>query len=241
MKGKNMSKQTETALATVEQELAPIQAKQRGELVAYVESVIPTVVKMEARDACKDEMELGTIIAEGTAINRTKGVIERLRTTAKAPWLEGGRIVDEAVKPILSRFTVAAEKGKRLVQEYHRKIAEQEAEAERKRLAEEDRRRKIQAAHEAAGHKVKADITPVAPIAKLIDRTPARTYKRWVATVIDKKALPADYLLVDQVAINDAMRAWRSAVADAEDAGTPTPADLVIPGVKFEEKEEVRY
>jgi hypothetical protein len=228
-------------LANYEIELAPIQIRQRGALMAYVEQMIPVAVKMEKRTECKDEGDLGVVVAEGTAINKTAAVIEKIRTAAKAPWVAGGRMVDEAVKPIAMRFDQAAKKGKDLVRAYHAKIAEQEAEAERKRLVEEERRRKIQAAHEAAGHNVKEDITPVAPIAKLIDRTPAKTYKRWVANVIDKTQIPHEFLLVDQVAINNRMRAWRSVVEEAVKNGTPTPADLVIPGVQFEEIEDVRY
>lgn len=81
-----------------------------------------------------------------------------------------------------------------LIQKWHRdQQAKYEAELETKRR-EEERRRKIQEAHEAAGHKVKETITPVAePVpVKLRDSTKTRIQRDF--EIVDFFAIPAQYL-----------------------------------------------
>lgn len=232
----------------VDTELAPILERQRSELVVYVESVIPTVVKMEGREEVKDEVELGVVVAEGTAINRTKALIEQIRKTAKAPWLAGGQNVDDLVVPIRTRFEVAAIKGKQMIGAYHDKIAAVEAAEEAKRkaavLAEEERRRKLQAAAKAKGQNVRDGITPVAPavpIAHLAHRTPAKTTTTWKATLIDETRVSREFLMVDHVKANEAVRIWRRLVVAAEKAQTKLPPDLVIKGFEIKAHKDVSY
>ena len=74
--------------------------------------------------------------------------------------------------------------------------------------------------------------TPVpAPIDNFSHQDTTKVAKVWGFEVTDKTKLPAEYLLVDNVAIRDKMRA----AVRAE-----TIKELEIPGVKFEQKEQFR-
>jgi len=75
---------------------------------------------------------------------------------------------------------------------------------EQKRLeVEETRRRKIQEAHEAKGHEVKAPIVLERPENKIGN---TQTRKVWTFEVVDFSKLPNEYKSLDQVAVNQAIR-----------------------------------
>lgn len=229
-------------------DLAPIQATQARELAAYIDSVTPKVEDMEALEKIKDEQHLGVVNVDGASINRVKNVIEQIRVTAKAPWLAGGNAVDALVNPLKLRFKNAAAKGKRLMQEYHDKIAAEEAAEEKKRedarIAEENRREKIRLSHETKGHKVRDEITPVAPaapIAHLAQRTSTKTTTTWKATLADESKVPREYMEIDYIKVNEAVRIWRRQVLAAEKAKTELPPDLIIEGFEIKAHKDVTY
>ncbi len=238
----------EVEVKRVDTDLAPIQERQRGELMAYIDSMAPLVTEMEEREEITDEKGLRLVVADGAAINRTALVIERIRKTAKDPWLAGGRAVDVLVNPIKDRFKAAANKGKRLTNQFHTKIAAEEAAEERKReaahIAEEKRREGIRLSHKAKGHAVREETTPVAPaapVAHLAHRSPAKTTTTWKATLTDESKVPREYMTIDHVKVNDAVRIWRRQVLMAKSAKTDPPADLVIEGFEIKAHKDVTH
>lgn len=148
------------------------------------------------------------------------------------PQLEAKKKVDDMFKTISDpvKRAMADLKGRLMSyrQREQQRIAAEQAAADEAKRKEEERRRKIQASHEEKGHKVKEDITPVEveQVAPLQDSTTVQM--RWTFEVLDAKKLPREYLLVDRVAIRDAMR---KAVRGK------TIEDFQIPGVIFSQKE----
>ena len=99
-----------------------------------------------------------------------------LFTKLKAPFVEADRIVRDKVM------------GFRQAQE-------------EKAYKELERRQKIQAAHEAKGHETHEITQPKVEVAKTTVTT-----KRWTFEVVDVYKVPIEYLEVDSVAVNNAIR-----------------------------------
>ncbi|MCK5016387.1 MAG: hypothetical protein KAS32_04870 [Candidatus Peribacteraceae bacterium] len=75
---------------------------------------------------------------------------------------------------------------------------------ERERIEKEEaRRRKIQEAHEKKGHEVKAPVYIERPDSKIGS---TQTRKVWVSAVADFSKVPDDYKMLDNVAVNQAIR-----------------------------------
>ena len=64
-----------------------------------------------------------------------------------------------------------------------------------------ERRQKIQAAHEAKGHEVHEITAPKIEVAKTTVTT-----KRWTFEIVDVNKVPREYLVIDSVAVNKAIR-----------------------------------
>ena len=72
---------------------------------------------------------------------------------------------------------------------------------EEKAQKELERRQKIQAAHEAKGHEVHEITAPKIEVAKTTVTT-----KRWTFEIVDVNKVPREYLVIDSVAVNKAIR-----------------------------------
>ena len=72
---------------------------------------------------------------------------------------------------------------------------------EEKAYKELERRQKIQAAHEAKGHETHEITQPIVEVAKT-----TVTSKRWTFEVVDVNKVPREYLVLDNTAVNKAIR-----------------------------------
>lgn len=94
-------------------------------------------------------------------------------------------------------------------------------EEQEKACKEEERRRKIQEAHAAKGHKVSEDITPVEKPMPFAMQDTTKTRTQWTYEIEDEMLIPRQYLGVNTTAIGKAVR---EGIRD-------------IPGVKIYQKE----
>ena len=99
------------------------------------------------------------------------------------------------------------------------------AEEQEKAWKEEERRRKIQEAHAAKGHKVNETITPVEKPMPFSVQDTTRTRTQWTYDIVDESQIPREYLIIDKTGI---MTAVRSGARN-------------IPGVKIYQKEVPIY
>ena len=178
----------------------------------------------------QEEADLANILLK--RINAGIKAIEAKRMEVIRPQREAMQNLNDMFRPITDAAKKAMADLKQRLMDYRlreqQRIAAEQAAAEEAAQKELERRQKIQASHEERGHKVKEDVAPVAieQVAPLQDSTTVQ--KRWTFDVLDVKKLPREYLLVDKVAIRDAMRK-----AVRED----TIDDFNVPGVRFYQKE----
>jgi|TARA_R100000501_G_C2620416_1_gene113674 uncharacterized protein (UPF0305 family) len=158
----------------------------------------------------------------------------------KADEMSFTRPINEQLKRIRARYRVISEPIEKLVDDLislvheSRRIKQAAIDEEnRKAEAEEERRRKIQAAHEAKGHKVAEDITPVPKAAPLSVTDSTRVRMVWDFAIENEIKIPAEYKTVDLVKVR------RGMLAKAQKA-KETGADIErIPGVRFFQKEQI--
>jgi len=156
-----------------------------------------------------------------TSLNNGLKKIEEKRKSFTAPLNQSLKEINNTFKAITEPIEECKQElSSRLMswrfQEQARIRAEQE-----KAEKEEERRRKIQEAHAAKGHKVNEEITPVAkPVPFAINDT-TKTRTVWTHEITDESLIPRTYLIVNSAAITKAVR---EGVRD-------------IPGIKIFQKE----
>ena len=156
-----------------------------------------------------------------TKINHGLKQIEEKRKSFTAPLNQSLKEINASFKKMVEPIKYAKESlTTRLMTWRRQEQARINAERD-KAVKEEERRRKIQEAHAAKGHKVKEEITPVVkPIPFAVNDT-TKVQKRWTHEIEDEASVPREYLMVNGPAITAAVRAG---VRD-------------IPGVKIYQKE----
>ena len=154
---------------------------------------------------CQEEADKANEILQD--ITRGLKFMEEKRTAITGPINESLHKINEQFKQIIRPITEAkCGLSGRLI-DWRNAERQRIDEERRKAEAEEERRRKIHEAHREAGHQVKEAITPVAkPVAFEVKDT-TKTRKQWAYEITDEKLVPREYLIVNSVAINEAIRA----------------------------------
>lgn len=148
--------------------------------------------------------------------------IEEKRLSFTKPLNESLKNINKTFKELCAPLAMAVGLIDGAIHKYRARERERIAESTRNIQAEEDRRNKIRAAHEAKGHKTTApvELLKPAPI-EVTDMTPVR--KDWKWEIIDPNLVTREYLQVDQVLVTKAVR-----------AGVRS-----IPGIRIFEKETI--
>ena len=151
--------------------------------------------------------------------------VEKKRKSFTAPINESLKEINGTFKAITEPIEAAkAALSKRLMTwraAEQRRIAEEQEKA----WKEEERRRKIQEAHAAKGHKVAETITPVEKPMPFSVQDTTKTRTQWTYEIVDESQIPREYLIIDKTGI---MTAVRSGARN-------------IPGVKIYQKEVPIY
>ena len=156
-----------------------------------------------------------------TKINFGLKQIEAKRTSFTAPLNQSLKEINASFKRMVDPLKYAkTELTARLMVWREKEQARIRAERE-KAVREEERRQKIKDAHEAKGHKVKEEITPVAKPMPFSVNDTTKIRKDWKHEIENEALVPREYLMVNGPAITAAVRAG---VRD-------------IPGVKIFQKE----
>jgi len=172
--------------------------------------------------------------ANATAIRLNAGLkqMEKKRKELGKPFRDGLDKLNSFFKQLESPVRDALNRIDHQIKSWRAELTRQEEEAERKRQAEIERRKKIQDAHAAKGHETKEDITPVPETASLIQQDTTKIRKQWDFEIIDERSVPDDYKVIDTAKI-------RKAIFSARDKeGIP---QIEIPGVNIFQKEVPIY
>ena len=154
-------------------------------------------------------------------LNRGLKQIEEKRKTFIDPINQARNEINSSFKKVVDPIKFAKDElTSRLMAWREKEQARIRAERE-KAVREEERRQKIKDAHEAKGHKVKEEITPVAKPMPFSVNDTTKIRKDWKHEVENEALVPREYLIVNGPAITAAVRAG---VRD-------------IPGVKIYQKE----
>jgi len=148
--------------------------------------------------------------------------IEEKRLSFTQPINESLKNINKMFKELGAPLAIAVGSIDRAIHKYRAKQRERIVEETRKIQAEEDRRNKLRAAHEAKGHKTTApvELLKPAPI-EVTDTTPIR--KDWKWEIIDPNLVTREYLQVDQGLVTKAVKAGMRS----------------IPGIRIFEKETI--
>lgn len=159
----------------------------------------------------------------------TKGLkaVEEKRKSFTGPINQSLKEINNTFKKLTAPIIEAKQQLSSRLMSWRADEQRKQQEIEDKARREEERRRKISKAQGGKG-----EITPVAVPAPTLQKDTTKTRKVWKATVYDLTKLPVQYILADQVRINETMRA---AVA------AKTIDELVIPGVEFNQEEQPVY
>ena len=104
----------------------------------------------------------------------------------------------KAVNAMFRRLSTSFIEADRIVRNKVMDFRQAQEEKAQKKL---ERRQKIQAAHEAKGHEVHEITAPKIEVAKTTVTT-----KRWTFEIVDVNKVPREYLVIDSVAVNKAIR-----------------------------------
>ena len=133
-----------------------------------------------------------------TALTQIKQAIKTIESKRK-----------EITKPLNASLKAANTMFKKLAQPFveadrivRDKVMDFRQAQELKAEMEFERRRKIQAAHEAKGHEIHEITEPEAKVSK-----ETVVAKRWTFEVVDEKKIPRGFLVLNNVAVNNAIRA----------------------------------
>jgi len=114
----------------------------------------------------------------------------------------------EITKPLNASLKATNSMFKKLAQPFveadgivREKVMDFRQEQEEKAQKELERREKIQAAHKKKGHEIHEIIEPEAEVSKV-----TTVAKRWTFEVVDVNKVPREYLVLDNVAVNKAVR-----------------------------------
>ena len=164
--------------------------------IQVLEKQVSPLVKAskEYKIASVKDVDNASAILKG--LRDTERTIEAKRQEFTKPLNQSLRAINTTFREIVEPLVEAR---KILTQ---RIIVWKTAERE-KQEKEEARRRKIQEAHEKKGHEVKAPVVLEKPDNK-IGHT--QTRKVWAFNIVDFSKLPDEYKVINNVAINQAMR-----------------------------------
>lgn len=155
----------------------------------------PIVAKAKSY-SIKSESDVETASAFLLTINTRLKEIENARLDLTAP-------LNQTLSKINGASKKASEPLKEAKEILSTAILSWRREAQRLIQAEEDRRRKIQEAHEKAGHQVNEPVVMQRP-EKTIGNSQAVKVWRW--EVVDKKLVPDEYKEIDSVRVNQSIR-----------------------------------
>ena len=136
-------------------------------------------------------------------LNKVIKFVDTVRIDATKPLRDATAMVNEAAKTAIAPFIEAMGNGKTKIAAWRETERRRIEEAERKRLAEEERRRKISLAKGGTGESTKPVPQTTQPL-KVTDST--RTRKRWTFEIEDETKIPREFLAINSVKINEAIR-----------------------------------
>ena len=168
--------------------IVPVEVVQKAESDAAL-----AVQQAEAIQVTTTEQEEQAYTAL-TQINKAIKTIETKRKEITKPLNDSLKATNTMFKKLSEPFVEAD----RIIRGKVMDFREQQEEKAQKEL---ERRQKIQAAHEAKGHETHEITQPEPEVAKSTVTT-----KRWTFEVVDEKKVPREYLVVDSVAVNKAIR-----------------------------------
>lgn len=166
--------------------------------LSYVESANNQLVDSDA------DAEVANNMLQGITAGLKQ--IEAKRKTFTAPLNQSLKEINKTFKDIVTPINDAkASLMSRLMEWRRKEQAQIDAERE-KAVREEERRRKIQEAHAAKGHKVKEEITPVAKPIPFSVKDTTKTRLTWAYDIEDESKVPREYLEVSRPSITAAVR-----------------------------------
>ena len=172
-----MENESQIELQEIENQVSPVIARAREYVVENVEDV----------------ENASTFLKEIRDIEKT---IEDKRTTLTKP-------LNQSLKNINDMFKRASQPLAEARNLVGNKILSWKIKESDRRAKEEERRRKIQEAHEKKGHQVSAPAY-VAPVENKIGNV--QTVKRWTFEVVDFSKVPEKFKMADELGIKEAIR-----------------------------------
>lgn len=169
------------------------------------------------------------VIKKEEDVEEASGFLLKINTQLKK--IEANRLdLTAPLNQTLSKINAAAKKAKEPLETAKVILSEGilawRREVQRQIQAEEDRRRKIQEAHEKAGHQVNEPVILERP-AKTMGNSQAVKIWRWEVT--NKSQVPDDYKMIDDVRINQAIR-------NMQKDGVK---EMLIPGIRIYQDERL--
>jgi len=184
--------------------------KGHGRLIGFADSIILKVQSdidganntlSQLNVAIKD-LEVARL-AITKPINEGLGNVNTLFKTVKKPLKDAYDFLDKKVM-------VWRDKEKEKIDAENERLRLETEEKNNKLLAEQARREKIQQSHEERGHQTTQleepvfETAPEVPALKFSDSTKVRL--DWTWELMDLKQIPREYLMIDKVGINKAIR-----------------------------------
>jgi len=161
-----------------------------------IEKEISPLVKTANEIVVNNEKDVDNASEFLKKIRDTEKAFETKRTELTKPINQSLKNINDMFK----RATMPLAEARNLVS---RKILDWKLIESAKRAKEEERRRKIQEAHEKKGHQVSAPAY-VAPVENKIGNV--QTVKRWTFEVIDFSKIPEKFKIVDELGIKESIR-----------------------------------
>jgi len=170
-------------------------------------SIVPVEVQDKARQDASRLSALAIRIEVGTTEQESKayGALGQIKTALKTIETARKKItgpLNQSLKAANSMFKTLSEPFKSADSIIRDKILDFRRQQEEKARREQERREKIQASHEAKGHKT-YDLEEVEP--EVAQETVIT--RRWTYEVLDITKVPRKYLLLDGVAVREVIRA----------------------------------
>lgn len=169
------------------------------------------------------------VIKKEEDVEEASGFLLKINTQLKK--IEANRLdLTAPLNQTLSKINAAAKKAKEPLETAKAILSDGilawRREIQRQIQAEEDRRRKIQEAHEKAGHQVNEPVILERP-AKTMGNSQAVKIWRWEVT--NKSQVPDDYKMIDDVRVNQAIR-------NMQKDGVK---EMLIPGIRIYQDERL--
>jgi hypothetical protein len=202
-----------------------------GKWIAERDSILEKAAIVTAVDSRERLEASGTV---QTAIAKHIKALDKERKSVTEPLDAVKKQIMAQEKELAANLTRELARLKAMNDAYATQLAA-EAEAERRRIAEEERRAAMEAADRAAKAKAifgesvsvrtpEPTPQPVAPPEK-VALAGSRTVKRWEFAIFDTSMVPSDYLVVDEARV-------RAHIKNAEAMGRNPD----IPGIRFTSK-----